>query len=321
MTDYTAEIRTYATSANLGPLFDRAGAKLDGLFMITSGELKNDGGLEIRSEGRFPVPTDGTNIAHKVAKEIFRDFQINNGLVLTIINNIKPGGLGTSGASAVAVVELISHLYGLELTTEQKISYAAFGEPNGHLDNVVPCIVGGIVSSSRVEGKRLPQYFRYNPPLNLVPAVIIPLDIEKKGGTAKAKEVLGYLTFSNEELVYASGLAELMIAGIVGNDFERMRESISAYSRWQKSATYVRNKEGVYGVDVPSLNHRLQKLVGDEAILTPSGAGPAMLIFAKDPDTAKKAASEAVTMYADRGHTAEGIVTSFNNTESKDNFV
>ena len=86
-----ATIQTYATSANLGPLFDRAGAKLDGLYMTTSGQLTTAPGLAIvKSDGLYPAPTDQSNVAYKVAfgiegsdgkhiNGIFDDYQIKDG--------------------------------------------------------------------------------------------------------------------------------------------------------------------------------------------------------------------------------------------------
>ena len=142
--------------------------------------------------------------------------------------------------------------------------------------------------------------------------MVVPLYIEKEGGTAKAKEALKDLTFTNQELVYASSLAERMIAGIIGDDFESVRESIAAYSRWPKSVTWVRNMKGVYKIDVNSLNFGLERLVGKDVIVTPSGAGPAMLILAKDYDVAKKASDHVVKIYQAQGHGAMGMVTSFN---------
>src|SRR3989338_3877306 len=147
-----ATIQTYATSANLGPLFDRAGAKLDGLYMATTGQLTTAPGLSIvRSDGAYPVPTDETNLAHKVAGRIFDDYKIRDGLALSLTNDMKPGGLGTSGAGSVAVVELLNYLHSLGMTAEQKLDYALEGEPNRHPDNVVPCMVGGIVLAAKVK--------------------------------------------------------------------------------------------------------------------------------------------------------------------------
>ena len=313
----TIKVETDATSANLGPWYDRGGAKLKGLSLVTIGEKALGNGLIIKSEGKYPVPTDESNLAYRVAGKMFEDYGIKDGLSLKFINNIKSGGLGTSGAGAVAVVEVINYLYDLKLSDQQKIKYAALGEPGNHLDNVVPCVVGGIVLSSRLEGEELPKYLKLNAPTNVVPAVVIPLGIIKEGGTAKAKEALESLRLTNPELVYASSLAESMIAGFIGDDFESIRESIAAYSLWPKSVTWVRNSAGVYKINVRSFNFGLERLVGKEAIVTPSGAGPAMLILARYPDVAKRASDLVVKIYQAQGYEAIGMVTSFNNEPSR----
>lgn len=321
-----ATIHTYATTANLGPLFDRAGAKFNELYMVTTGKLVTTHGLSITSQGQYPVPTDQTNIAHKVVGAIFQDYGIRDGFALTILNDLKPGGIGISAAGAVAVVELVNRLYQLNLTTEQKIRYASLGEPNQHLDNVVPCILGGVVLIHREEVQE-PTYEKLVPVADITPAIVIPYDIFKSGGTAQARKVLEDLTFSEEEGRYKSDLANLMISGLRTGNFEEIFEAIAGDNSWEKSVTYVRNlpteenPRGIYGIDVNRLNRGLEAVVGREAILTPSGAGPAMLIFAKDPDVAQKAISVLQEIYYSNGKRAKGFVASIRNQESKDDFI
>ncbi len=325
-----ATIRTYATSANLGPLFDRAGAKLDGLYATNSAKLRTIPGITIlKSDGSYPAPTDGTNLAHKVAGRIFHDYKIKDGLALFITNDLKPGGLGTSATGAVAVVELLNYLHGLGMTIEQKLDYALEGEPGRHPDNVAPCMIGGVVLAAKVKDGIVERlvYSKLTPSPNLAYGVVIPFNIMKIGGTAEARKKVDALSFDNWELAYASGLAELMIAGMMGGDVLKIRDAVKSYSEWKKSVTFVRNQptaenpDGVYGIDVNRLNHGLEAVVGKEAILTPSGAGPAMLIIASDPEIAKRSISEVVRMYADKGHEANGFVASIRNTKSMDDFI
>ncbi len=322
-----ATIRTYATSANLGPLFDMAGAKLDGLYMTTSAKLTTLPELKIAgSDGQYPVPTGKTNIARIVAREMFNDFGIKGGLEISVTNDLKFGGLGASGASVVAIVELINYMRQLGLTTEQKIRYALLGEPQQHPDNVVPCILGGIVLIHREEAQK-PTYEKLPPVANITPAMVIPYDIFKSGGTAQARKVLEGLTLSEEDKAYKSESADLMISGLRTGNFEEIFEAIRRDNLWEKSVTYVRNQptaenpNGIYGIDVHSLNKGLEAIVGKEAILTPSGAGPAMLILAKDKDVAKRAQLEVVNIYMNQGHQANGFVASIRNTKSEDDFI
>src|SRR3989338_5466062 len=252
-----ATIRTYATSANLGPLFDRAGAKIESLYMTTRGKLTTMGGLSIaKSDGKYPVPVDASNIAYKVAERMFHDHKIRKGLQLSVTNNMKPGGLGTSGASAVAVVELLNHLHNLGLTTERKIKYASLGEPNQHLDNVVPCIVGGVVLISG-KGNRN-EYEKLSSVPGIIPAIVIPYNIVKFGGTAQARKALEGLNFNKEEEGYKSNLSSLMVSGLKSGDFDKIVEAIKKDNSWEESVTYIRNRLGIYGIDINYLNSRLE---------------------------------------------------------------
>jgi len=315
-----ATIRTYATSANLGPLFDRAGAKIEGLYMTTHGRLTAAPGLSIlKSDGKYPVPNDASNIAYKVAERIFHDYKIRKGLQLSVTNNIKPGGLGTSGASAVAVVEFLNRLHNLSLTTEQKIKYASLGEPNQHLDNVVPCIVGGIVLISWKGNQN--AYEKLGSLPGITPAIIIPYDIIKSGGTAQARKVLEDLAFNEEEEKYKSNLESLMVSGLKTGNFDEMLKAIKKDNSWEKSVTYIRNRLGIYGIDINYLNNSLEVAVRQEAVLTPSGAGPAMLILAKNHKAAEKATKAVTKAYASSGKKAKGFVTSFRDAASEDDFA
>ena len=306
------KVIAYPTTANLGPLFDVGGARLNGgesgLCMIVEGSIKKDSGLSIESSGDYPLHNDD-KLVDNVVENIFQEIGLKGSLHIAIRNNMKPGGLGVSGARAVAIIEIINQLYDLNLTEEEKILYASFGEPNQHLDNVVPGVVGGIVVSSRVAYAQLPYYNRLRIPQNITPSLVVPLDLYKSGGTAQARK-FGDLNFSLNEVVKATELSRLMIAGINEDDFGKVRASINDYSAWEKSVTYIRNVK-VYGIDVLDLNRRLAKAVGAHAVVTPSGAGPAMLILASDPAVALRARIAAEKIYMDFHHQARAFDVRF----------
>ncbi|MBI4452165.1 hypothetical protein HY637_01930 [Candidatus Woesearchaeota archaeon] len=310
-----ATVITYPTSANLGPLFDIGGARLNGhksgLYMETTGHWKKEPGLVIESNGKYPVPIDRDNLAHKVAAKIFHEKGLEGGLVLRFSNYMKPGGLGTSGAGAIAVVEIINKVYGLNLTDEEKIMYAAAGETQEHLDNVMPGVIGGIVISSRIQGHALPRYSKIPAPATITPSLIVPLTISKDGGTAQARAVLDELTYDRFEAVRLTELSQLMTAGLRENNFRHVWDSINDYSRWSKSVTYVRNVNGVYKVDVYDVNRRLEQIVGREAIVTPSGAGTALLILAADHAVALRSRIAGEKIFRDFNKPAAVFETPF----------
>ena len=107
-----------------------------------------------------------------------------------------------------------------------------------------------------------------------------------------------------------------------GDDiFDKILEAIKKDNSWEKSVTFVRNRLGIYGIDINYLNKKLEAAVGQEAVLTPSGAGPAMLILAKNSKAAGKAAKAVTQAYASLGKKAGGFVTSFRDIASENDFV
>ncbi len=269
------------------------------------------------------MPTDETNLIYKIKKELFRDFngQIQGGLELDLKNDLKTGGLGISGAYAVAFVELVNRLYGLGLTQEQKIYYASRGEPNNHLDNVLPCMLGGVVFSYRAEDEMPVKYERFDSPSNLFSALIIPQDIEKAGGTKGARDAIKDLHHTDEEKQRVSQLKKLAIEGIKNSDFQILREVASEFMQWERSHTYQRNNKRVYHVNIRAINRTLQRYYGDKVILTPSGAGTAMLLQGEEPEILEFAAKDVVDVYARKSHKAIVSPVYIRDQGSIDDFV
>lgn len=326
-----ATIRTYASSANFLGIYDHAGIKVSGhngsgLYIETTASKSRMPGLQIQSTGSVSVPTDSKNLAHKIAASLFSDYNnkidlCESGLILTINNNLKKGGLGTSAASAVAFVELLDKLYELKLTPEQKIFYASLAEPDQHLDNVLPCVLGGIVFSYRPEDGQSVPYHRFAPPSNLFPVLIVPLDIKKVGGTQGAKNAIKYLVHTADEKQRISKLKESAIQGVTSSDFQVLRKVAIEFLSWKRSETFLRNQERVYGVDIIAINRFLEKRYGRKVIFTPSGAGPAALVQAEDPDTANRAAEDVADDYRVGFHNALVVPASIRNQGSIDDFV
>ena len=190
-------------------------------------------------------------------------------------------------------------------------------------------MIGGVVHAVKVgdEWQERLVYSKLTPSPNLAYGVVIPFDIMKAGGTTEARIKVETLSHSNAEAVDLSGLGELMLIGLIEGNFGKIWDAVKFYSEWEKSATYVRNQptaenpNGVYGIDANQLNRDLEAIVGKEAILTPSGAGPAMLIIASNPEVAERSLSEVVRMYEQQRHEARGFVASIRNKPSAEDFV
>ena len=112
-----------------------------------------------------------------------------------------------------------------------------------------------------------------------------------------------------------------MVSGLKTGNFDEMLKAIKKDNSWEKSVTYIRNRLGIYGIDINYLNNSLEVAVRQEAVLTPSGAGPAMLILAKNHKAAEKATKAVTKAYASSGKKAKGFVTSFRDAASEDDFA
>ena len=289
-------IHTYATSTNLGPLFDRMGLKLgEPFFTSTYGNTRRYRGLVIKS--KYLVPS--ANSAQDLFSKMVKDFDINGGLELYVKNNL-PDCLGKSAAHAVAVVELTNSLYNLGLTEKQKISYAILGEPGQKSCNVVPCVVGGLVHSYKT-GKDL-DYKKLEIPSFFRVGVVIPKNLS---GTTEAEDVAKGLDYNTAEAGHASCLGERFFVALLRENFDILRTAILDYTEWGKSITNVRNAEGVYGIDVRMLNQKLEQFLGSSAVITPSGGGPAMLLFAENDDARDRGLKRVEAAYTMKGEPVE----------------
>ena len=136
-----------ATVGNFGPGFDVLGACLQGPsdFVLAKrtgsgvsiGEVINGGGL----------PDDpGENLAVRAARSVIAAFGLGFGVELTLYKGVPLGrGLGSSAASIVAAAYAVALLADEPAAKLDLIEAVRHCEAGGHLDNVAPCLLGGIV--------------------------------------------------------------------------------------------------------------------------------------------------------------------------------
>jgi homoserine kinase len=174
-------VRAPATSANIGAGFDSLGLAVD-IYNETEAEFTDKAGVFVDTDD--DLPKDETNLvascmlrALKAARRNFRGIRIKQA------NNIpKTSGLGSSAACIVAGVFLANALAGEPLSRERALDLCA--EMDGHPDNVLPCITGG-VAAGMIENGHV-RYLRVVPKglrvLALTPDFPLP--------TAKSRSVL-----------------------------------------------------------------------------------------------------------------------------------
>lgn len=137
-------IRTYATSANLGPGFDSFGICLN-LYNEYSFEKSHTYIINVFDE-RFSIPCN--NLIIESYEEVFK--KLNKEIIpikLTeLIQNIPSSrGLGSSASCIVSGVMIANEILGNILSVDEVFQIASSIE--GHPDNVAPLIFGGLTCS------------------------------------------------------------------------------------------------------------------------------------------------------------------------------
>ena len=143
-------IQAPATIANLVCGFDVLGLALEAPYDVMTLELQEQPGLLIEHADRFGLPTiPEENVAGAALIAMLEQITDAPGLKLTIDKRIMPGsGLGSSAASAAGAVFAANQLLGKNLSANDLIRFAMFGEKVAsgvkHADNITPCLLGGV---------------------------------------------------------------------------------------------------------------------------------------------------------------------------------
>ena len=149
-----AHVRVPATTANLGPGFDALGLALDlwneAKFFQTDGDEIR---LSATGEGQDSLPTDQHNAILSAALQMYAlAGKSPRGLTIHCLNRIPlVSGLGSSSAALLTGLMGANSLLGCPYSNEQILTMATRSE--GHPDNVVPAMLGGLVASVVREDK------------------------------------------------------------------------------------------------------------------------------------------------------------------------
>lgn len=179
-----------ATTANVGPGFDVFAIALKQPYDVVEVEVKENPGIEVEVSGHS-VPTDPRkNTGGYVAMRMIESFRIKDGLRIKIQKNIPPAmGIGSSAASAAGAAYCINKLFDLNLSTDELIQFASYGEiisaGDPHADNVSAAIQGGF---SIVVSREPLHVVNLKPPENM--GIVIATPNIEKGSTKLSREAV-----------------------------------------------------------------------------------------------------------------------------------
>lgn len=210
-------VRVPCTTANMGPGFDVMGAALS-LYNETEFE-EIDKGVVILEEGRPKVDeSPHKNLLYtsyadtlKLCGRPVRGVRITGrerGIPIS-------RGLGSSAACIVAGILAANRVMKDPLSLDEVIEIATRME--GHPDNVVPALVGGMAVSVSEHGRVL--YAKVPLPESLAFVAIIP---SFRLSTKKARKVLPR-AHSRADCVHNIGRAALLVASMASGDLSKLR--------------------------------------------------------------------------------------------------
>ena len=167
-----------ATVANLGPGFDALGAAIAIHLEIEIEPRRDSVDIMVEGEGSETLPQDETNLVMRSMNTFFDHVgRRPPGYAVRVRNPIPlASGLGSSAAAVVGGLFAARAITGRNVPQIEMVQLATGLE--GHPDNVLPALLGGLVVCYRVDGTAKEpgdlRYFRLEPSERLVPIVAVP---------------------------------------------------------------------------------------------------------------------------------------------------
>ena len=254
-----------ATSANLGPGFDTIGIALD-LRIRADIEVLDAGATPTWEFRGIEAPTHGglRDEMLRAMRTLFASVgQTPPPLAISVDNPIPLGrGLGGSAAGAALGLAIGAGLRDPEPTIEELTRTVTVLE--GHPDNGVPAIVGGVVVAVS-EGEDV-VYARFDGPPGMRAQVVVP---DFSMPTREARAILPD-AYPRRDAVYNVGHAALLAAAFAGGQIDLLRTAMRDRLHQPYRASFVPGLPEMLALETP-------ELLG----VALSGAGPSVIALTR----------------------------------------
>ena len=269
------KVRVPATVANLGPGFDALGVAVRMHLEIDIEPRRESIEVMVEGEGAEQLPQDSSNLVI-LAMNAFFDHVARRppGFALRVRNPIPlASGLGSSAAAVVGGLFAARAITGRTVAQTEMVHLATTLE--GHPDNVLPALLGGLVVCYRRQDNGELHYYRIEPSERLVPLLVVP----RAGfSTADARRILpAKVSFADAQ--FTTSRAALLVAALIegaGSDVlvdamqDRLHEPHRLELMPESAAVAAELREAGLPVCV-------------------AGAGPSLLIVVPRPEAATRA--------------------------------
>ncbi|MBM3264177.1 MAG: homoserine kinase [candidate division Zixibacteria bacterium] len=214
-------VKVPSTTGNLGSGFDCVGMALGLHNTVQARETSTGLWVEIEGEGASLVPADASNLCVKAAYAVFdRTGYRPTGLHFKLRHAIPVSrGLGSSGVAIVAGAVAANEIAGRPLDTAGLLRICS--DLEGHPDNVVPSLLGGLSISGERDGVIV--YRTFEIPVNLMAVVAIPeftLDTKVARGALPSNVSLS-------DAVFNLCSVGLLVGALVSGDYGLLRHGMA----------------------------------------------------------------------------------------------
>lgn len=271
-------LRVPATSANLGPGYDCMGLALgweDVIDVVAEPRQTPEESrisVEIRGQGAETLPKDASHLVIALVERILaeRGYRLPD-LSVTADNAIPHSrGLGSSAAAVATAVVTASQLLPEGLSEDEQMQIGSRVE--GHPDNYVPALRGGVALSWEAGGRFDTAPLRHLPELRTVLAVP---DFEQS--TEAARDLLP-ASVPHADAARNSSRAALLVHALTRDPSVLMEATEDAlHQEYRRSA-------------FPESMQLVDQLRGAGHPAVISGAGPSVLVLTRGDDSAEAAA-------------------------------
>jgi len=251
-----------ATTANLGPGFDTIGVALERRIFADVDVLAAGAPTEFAFVDTPYKPThDG--LRNEITRGMTRVLGRNAPPLHVRVENHIPLGKGLGGSAAGAVLGVAIGAELAEKRPDEGTLTQLITEIEGHPDNGIPALLGGIVIAVQ-NPDRPPSYARFDPPPGLYAVVVVP---DFAMPTAEARAVLP-TSYSRRDAVYNIQRASLLAAALASGKLDLLHIAMADRIHQPYRANFVPGLLEMIALEMPGLFG-----------VALSGAGPSVVAF------------------------------------------
>jgi homoserine kinase len=269
------KVRVPATVANLGPGFDALGVAVQMHLEVDIEPRRDSVDVLIEGEGADVLPADESNLVIRSMNTFFDHVgRRPPGFAVHVKNPIPLGsGLGSSAAAVVGGLFAARSVTGRTVPQVEMVQLAT--ELEGHPDNIMPALLGGLVVCYRGrDGEELRSY-RLEPSTRLVPIIAVPA--EGFPTTEARKALPADVAFADAQFT-ASRAALLVAAMTAGAGSDILAEAMNDRLHEPHRLKLMPETAAVHS-----------ELRESGVAVALAGAGPSLLVIVPRPESATRA--------------------------------